>query len=50
MFNNKAVFGEYPFMMDGVSSLNYHISNGNIFSNDGSSLAGFPIIHISENQ
>ena len=44
------VFREFQFVMDGVLHLNYHITNGNVYSNNGSSHASLPIIDFSGNQ
>ena len=48
-FNDTAIFGEFQFMMDDVSSLSYHISNRSVYSKHGSCDAGLQIIDASGN-
>ena len=48
-FNDTVIFGEFQFVMDSVSSLSYHISNGSVYSKNGSCDVGLQMIDASGN-
>ena len=48
-FNDMVIFGEFQFVMDSVSSLSYHISNGSVYSKNGSCDVSLQMIDASGN-